>query len=67
MAGVRDDDFYEDDEPIDKVRARCEAGEKGLTGPRRGWTKTLTFQLSTSTGEYFAGQQNEAVGTLVQH
>lgn len=26
-------EFYEDDEPIEKIRAAFEAGEKGLTGP----------------------------------
>lgn len=29
--------FYEDDEPVEKIQAAWEAGEKGLTAPPRSW------------------------------
>ena len=56
-----DNDFYEDDEPVQKIRARFDAGEKGLTGRRRGWNRTLTFTDPLATG-YLAQQTTRAVG-----
>lgn len=32
---MADDDFYEDDEPIEKIRADYAAGEPGVTVPKR--------------------------------
>lgn len=34
-------DFYEDDEPIDEIIVAFNAGPKGLTGKRAGWTDYL--------------------------
>jgi hypothetical protein len=41
MPEVTQGDFYEEDEPVEKILAIFEAGEKGLTGAVRGWTATL--------------------------
>lgn len=35
---MTDGDFYEDDEPVEKVAAAFEAGEKGLTKPHQKWS-----------------------------
>lgn len=37
-------DFYEDDEPVEKILAAFEAGEKfETTPPRRAWSARLPF------------------------
>jgi hypothetical protein len=41
MPNVTHGDFYEDDELAEEIADIFEAGEKGLTGPVRGWTHTL--------------------------
>lgn len=42
-----DDDFYEDDEPIEKIRADFAAGEKGVTVSR----KDLNQRAASIVGE----------------
>ncbi|TCN40501.1 hypothetical protein EV644_106430 [Kribbella orskensis] len=34
---TRGDDFYEDDEPVENVKAAFERGTKGVTAPQRGF------------------------------
>lgn len=34
-------DFYEEDEPVGEVLAAFEAGQKGVTGKRAGWSDYL--------------------------
>jgi hypothetical protein len=34
-----DEDFYEDDEPVEKIREAFDRGEKGLTGPPPSWNR----------------------------
>ena len=40
-----DDDFYEDDEPVEDVIAAFEAGEKRKTRPPEGWTGLVRVEI----------------------
>ncbi|MFB9882970.1 hypothetical protein ACFFMN_34065 [Planobispora siamensis] len=45
-------DFYEDDEPVEKIVAAFERGEKRLTKqPTRGFNEHLNLAGTTSVGE----------------
>jgi hypothetical protein len=42
MRSMDADDFYEDDEPVEKIMAAFERGEKGVTAsPSRGINETV--------------------------
>ena len=55
-------DFYEDDEPVERITAIFESGEKGVTGQVRGWTATLS---SPSVTGPFSGSSTSMSGNLV--
>lgn len=45
------DDFYEDDEPVEKIRAAFERGEKGVTKRPRDVNRTAASIVEDATGE----------------
>jgi hypothetical protein len=36
-----DEDFYEDDQPVEEVLAAFQQGEKGITGPAMPWSHVV--------------------------
>jgi hypothetical protein len=61
VPGPDDNDFYEDDEPLEDVRAAFEAGERGTTAPPPGLSsRTVFFDLRGYDGELSLGTQGDA-------
>jgi hypothetical protein len=63
-------EFFEEDEPVEKIVLAFEAGEKGFTTrpaePPRGWTQYLRlpdFGLAKTVREF----PNKSAGLRVQH
>jgi hypothetical protein len=45
------DGFYEDDEPVEKIRATFDAGVKGVTGRRAAWSGAFSSSLDCSESD----------------
>lgn len=62
-------EFFEEDEPVEKIVLAFEAGEKGLTTrpaePPRGWTEYL--RLPANSVHEFSNRSVGSVGLRVQH
>lgn len=62
-------EFFEEDEPVEKILLAFEAGEKGLTTrpdePRRGWTEYL--RVPADSVREFSNRSVGSVGLRVPH
>jgi hypothetical protein len=56
-SGVYDSDFFEEDEPVEKIKAILETGFDGITAPPGEAIEPLTMELDVSSivvqGGYF--------------
>ncbi len=56
-------DFYEDDEPMERVVQAFERGQKIKTAPRASRGQNVTVRVGEWTGEaWLIARRNEAVG-----
>jgi hypothetical protein len=56
-------DFYEEDEPVEKIIAAFERGEKGVTARPRG--RTVYLLIGKLSGGHFVPPTTHASGHLV--
>ncbi|BCJ64833.1 hypothetical protein [Polymorphospora rubra] len=60
------DEFFEPDEPVDKITKAFERGEKGLTG-RTTWSATSYLKLPASVGLVLENLSNKTTRELPAH
>lgn len=59
-----DNDFYEDDEPIEDIRAAYEAGDKGITTGRRDINQRAHAIMQAATEEVETSHMGTRFGTF---
>lgn len=58
------DELYEDDEPVERVLAIFDSGDKGVTGQVRGWNATLDVP---GPAQPFRASSTSVSGNVVAH
>jgi hypothetical protein len=60
-------DFYEDDEPVEKIRRIFDEGEKGVTGPPPPGRTEYLYLGGLGIVALGRHTDNDAIGELVRH